>query len=467
MSMYLAFIAFSPPFANAFFVPASEHVGRAITTNNEKLLAMHHLSGGRRKQEHRILARGGHQSSPASNSHPLTSSTTAQSSHSSSDTPTSNSPATSNTPLISRALQRFIQLLFKGMTLPFPMLREIGKVDGEESTAMLGFSLRECILAIFAYLCLGTLGYSLLVEKWSCIDSLYFSVVTFTSTGYGDLCPDSLAAKMFTCFFGLSGLAFLGAALSTIGSSLLGKEKEFIKAAETASRNQIRNIFEGMPTVVKNLRLNGDNKADSVNATTFTTNTDDDILKQHGITPVGWRATVQKAVVKLIPSLTFLWLGGMIMARIEGWKWTDSIYYSIITGSTIGFGDFCPKTRMGRAYGIFFIPCAVAAAGDVLGNVGSSLVERRQAKVFKELMNRELTMDNLLSMDEDENGKVSREEYVRFMLTEMGLVEPEEFDELYGQFQRLDADGSGYLDKADLHLMANHRSKKQSGVEMS
>ena len=172
---------------------------------------------------------------------------------------------------------------------------------------------------------------------------------------------------------------------------------------------------------------------------------------------VGWRATAQKTVLSLVPALSFLWFGGIIMARIEGWKLADSIYYSIITGSTIGFGDFFPKTRMGRAWGIVFIPLAVAAAGDVLGNVGSSLVERRQAKVFNEILNREITMDSLLEMDGDHNGQVSREEYVRFMLTEMGLVESEEYDELYDQFERLDANGNGYLDKKDLHLVAKHR----------
>ncbi|KAL3923813.1 MAG: hypothetical protein SGILL_001429 [Bacillariaceae sp.] len=161
--------------------------------------------------------------------------------------------------------------------------------------------------------------------------------------------------------------------------------------------------------------------------------------------PVGWKVTVQKAVLKLIPSISFLLVGGLIMAKPEGWKWSDSIYYSIITGSTI------------VSAGIFFIP-----RGDVLGSIGSSLIERRQAAVFKELMSRDMSVENLLTMDEDGSGQVSREEYVRFMLQEMGLVEPEEFDELYGQFERLDADGSGSMDKTDLHLMAQHRAASKS-----
>ena len=49
-----------------------------------------------------------------------------------------------------------------------------------------GFSTRECLLAIGAYLCLGVFVYSSgLVdsEPWSPVDALYFSVVTFTTVG--------------------------------------------------------------------------------------------------------------------------------------------------------------------------------------------------------------------------------------------------------------------------------------------
>jgi len=453
LTLYVACLGINLPLVEAFFVHSPiEHVGRAIKEGNV-LLAMRlskreqHPLRGRSGLWKQISVRGGQQSSqpPQHNAAPT-------STQMSSSPQTDKTMQTSGRSLTSYIIARFIQLLFKGMTLPFPLLRELGNVgDDDNGQAMLGFSLRECLLAIFSYLCLGTISYSFIFEKWPLVDSLYFSVVTFTSVGYGDLTPTTLAGKWFTCFFGLSGLAFLGAAISTIGSSLLGKQEEFIKASEEASRKRMKNIFEGMPQVVKSLRMEG-----KVNATVISI--DDKQVDDANSAPVGWRASLQKAVLKIIPSLSFLWAGGMIMARIEGWKWTDSVYYSVISASTIGFGDFFPKTPLGRTWGIFFIPLAVAAAGDVLGNVGSSLVERRQAKAFKALMNRELTMDNLVAMDEDDNGQVSREEYVRFMLTEMGLVEPEEYDELCEQFKRLDVNDSGYLDKQDLQLMAKHRA---------
>jgi Ca2+-binding EF-hand superfamily protein len=57
-------------------------------------------------------------------------------------------------------------------------------------------------------------------------------------------------------------------------------------------------------------------------------------------------------------------------------------------------------------------------------------------------------------MDSDGDGKITEEEYVLFMLVEMGRVTRTELDELFAQFDRLDVNRSGYLDNEDLKLMA-------------
>ncbi len=50
----------------------------------------------------------------------------------------------------------------------------------------------------------GTVAYHLL-EGWSLLDSLYFSVVTLATVGYGDLTPTTVPAKLFTVGYILSG----------------------------------------------------------------------------------------------------------------------------------------------------------------------------------------------------------------------------------------------------------------------
>lgn len=131
-------------------------------------------------------------------------------------------------------------------------------------------------------------------------------------------------------------------------------------------------------------------------------------------------------------------------------------YYSI------GLGDFAPKTRNGRIAAIIMIPTLVAAAGEVLAGIGLALVARRQKEVYQSQVKTGLSEDYLAKMDKDGDGQVSREEYVLYMLLEMGAVDQHEIDELCNQFRRLDVTRTGYLDKTDLLLMQKLRNREEA-----
>jgi EF hand len=128
----------------------------------------------------------------------------------------------------------------------------------------------------------------------------------------------------------------------------------------------------------------------------------------------------------------------------------------------IGLGDFAPKTRNGRIAAILMIPTLVAAAGEVLAGIGLALVEHRQKEVYQNQLKTGLTEDFLEQMDKDGDGKVSREEYILYMLMEMGAVSQHEIDELCKQFRRLDVARTGYIDKMDLLLMQKLRDRKEA-----
>lgn len=51
----------------------------------------------------------------------------------------------------------------------------------------------------------GTIGYES-IEGWSFFESLYFTVVTLTTLGYGDYVPKTDAGKLFTIFMALGGI---------------------------------------------------------------------------------------------------------------------------------------------------------------------------------------------------------------------------------------------------------------------
>ena len=74
---------------------------------------------------------------------------------------------------------------------------------------------RVLVVSAAGTLALGTVAYSVL-EGWSLVDSLYFSVVTLATVGFGDLHPTTDVAKLFTVGYILLGLGILAAFVSEL-----------------------------------------------------------------------------------------------------------------------------------------------------------------------------------------------------------------------------------------------------------
>ncbi|MBC6401654.1 MAG: two pore domain potassium channel family protein [Ekhidna sp.] len=56
----------------------------------------------------------------------------------------------------------------------------------------------------------------------------------------------------------------------------------------------------------------------------------------------------------LLTAAFILVLGMVVYHYIEGWTWLDAFYFSFITLTTIGFGDFAPQTDIGKIFTIIY-----------------------------------------------------------------------------------------------------------------
>jgi hypothetical protein len=63
-------------------------------------------------------------------------------------------------------------------------------------------------MSVLVILATGTTFYTI-VEDWSVIQALYFTVITLTTIGYGDLHPTTEFSRVFTIFFVLAGVSTL------------------------------------------------------------------------------------------------------------------------------------------------------------------------------------------------------------------------------------------------------------------
>jgi len=97
--------------------------------------------------------------------------------------------------------------------MPTPLVDD---VDDQPSGLWGQYSTQIVALVGIAVIGVGTVTYRIL-EDWSWVDSLYFSVITLTTVGYGDFAPTTDAAKLFTVLYLVVGISLLGASLNEIG----------------------------------------------------------------------------------------------------------------------------------------------------------------------------------------------------------------------------------------------------------
>lgn len=77
---------------------------------------------------------------------------------------------------------------------------------------------RRFQLLAFAAIMAITVGtvFMHIIEKMGWIDSLYFSVVSLTTVGYGDIVPKTLPGKVFVIFYLMVGVGILAAFASNL-----------------------------------------------------------------------------------------------------------------------------------------------------------------------------------------------------------------------------------------------------------
>jgi voltage-gated potassium channel Kch len=81
---------------------------------------------------------------------------------------------------------------------------------------------RSLTISVIIILTFGTIIYHY-SEQWKWLDSLYFSVITLTTVGYGDFSPESDFGKIFTVFYVLIGIGIIFGFINTFYQQRVSK----------------------------------------------------------------------------------------------------------------------------------------------------------------------------------------------------------------------------------------------------
>ena len=68
----------------------------------------------------------------------------------------------------------------------------------------------------------------------------------------------------------------------------------------------------------------------------------------------------------------------MFYRFVEDLVWVDSIYFSVITLTTVGYGDFSPTTTTGKVFTIFYVLAGIGIFVAVITEVSTHLIDARK-----------------------------------------------------------------------------------------
>lgn len=84
---------------------------------------------------------------------------------------------------------------------------------------------RGLFVLVVVTLAAGTLFYWE-IEGWTLLDAFYFSSITLTTVGYGDIAPATGAGKLFTVFYVFTGIGLIVAFVNAVANAAVQQRGE-------------------------------------------------------------------------------------------------------------------------------------------------------------------------------------------------------------------------------------------------
>lgn len=61
----------------------------------------------------------------------------------------------------------------------------------------------------------------------------------------------------------------------------------------------------------------------------------------------------------------------------EHWKWLDSLYFCVVSLTTVGYGDIVPTTDAGKLFTVFYLIIGIGIIAALANNLIKAAVARR------------------------------------------------------------------------------------------
>ncbi|KAL6286939.1 hypothetical protein ACE6H2_011329 [Prunus campanulata] len=275
---------------------------------------------------------------------------------------------------------------------------------------------KKLIIGLIVYVIIGIVIFcttSFELEKtYKLVDALYYIVVTLCTIGYGDIVPNTTLAKYLSCFFILLGFGFFDILLNGLVAYICEKESVLLRPSDGKFKNMIQTYM---------------------------------VDKEKG--RIRTRSKIGLALVIVIVCIG---IGTLAVHFLEGLSWPDSIYLSVTSVTTLGYGDLSFKTTAGRCFAIVWLLVSTLAVARAFLYFTELRMEKRNRRIAEWVLQKEVTLRDLKAADLDNDGCISKSDFIIYKLKEMGRVAESDILQICKKFDSLEHSNNDKITLADL-----------------
>ena len=317
-----------------------------------------------------------------------------------------------------------------------------------------------------AYYLVGWIFYGL-VEGWSALDVAYYLTTTVTTVGYGDFCPSTALGRWFTALYApLGTITVMTALLPPVEWTLLqldemtawpvAKAEDWLTRVLTTRWGLVRHTFrDGVLRQIRDGRdgeMHAKSKADAAR-----------VDRRHALYGTHAPHVVELTVLggstvkvsgewamvhALLGPLLLGGIGVLLSLWVHQYLLSDAVYWTIITMTTVGYGDLLPETAIQKLYTMVFMPLAATTLAATVERFEKLRTAHRIHSTNFQLVADTMLRDEAV-VQQTMHPSLSESGFILRVLVEENLVEEQTLKVLKGRYAAMLGRGTGLLKRGD------------------
>lgn len=153
-------------------------------------------------------------------------------------------------------------------------------------------------------------------------------------------------------------------------------------------------------------------------------------------------------------------LVGLLLERvvIGSDDWVDAVYWTVVSMTTIGYGDYTPSTALGKIFVMLYLPISVAALAQALSDVQAITLRRGIRETdYGDRLAGEFLKAECLKNAGDANESITEGEFLVYVLVRRGIVDEQTIAAVRRQFRELVRDGGNPREPLETRTFDNKR----------